>query len=186
MMRPEIELKFYPVDKAHIRAKLTALSCTLVHPEILMIRSTFHHPALPDRWGRIRREASGWTMSIKKVSSSTLSGMFEASVPLTDCAQGQEFMEAAGFIQQSVQENYRETWRSDDIELTIDTWPGLEPCIELEGSSEASVKAMAEKLGFDLTRALYGSADDLYEFVFPGRGIAICRQPELTFDHPPA
>jgi adenylate cyclase class 2 len=51
----------------------------------------------------------------------------------------------------------------DDIEATIDTWPGLEPFIEIEGPNKESVRNISEKLGFKFKHAVFGSIDLVYE-----------------------
>lgn len=50
----------------------------------------------------------------------------------------------------------------DGVDVTIDTWPFLEPFVEVEGSSEASVKTVAEQLGFVWSEARFCAVDVLY------------------------
>lgn len=56
----------------------------------------------------------------------------------------------------------RESWVLDDVEITIDEWPYLEPYVEVDGLSEMAVKLVAEKLGFDYSKAYFGSVSGLY------------------------
>jgi len=41
--------------------------------------------------------------------------------------------------------------------VTIDEWPFLEPFVEIEGKSEAAVREISERLGFDWAQAVFGS-----------------------------
>lgn len=50
----------------------------------------------------------------------------------------------------------------DDVEITIDEWPFLEPFVEVEGKSEEAVKAVSEKIGFTYNDALFCAVGTLY------------------------
>ena len=54
--------------------------------------------------------------------------------------------EKRGLKNTSTQENYREIWKNDAIEICIDTWPGLLPYIEIEGKNQEIVKKYVEKM----------------------------------------
>lgn len=48
----------------------------------------------------------------------------------------------------------------------FDTWPFLEPFIEIEGPSESAVQDVAEQLGLDWNDAIFGAVDELYSKVY--------------------
>jgi hypothetical protein len=69
--------------------------------------------------------------------------------------------------------------------VTIDTWPGLKPFVEIEGPDETIVKKVASELGFDFEKAVFGSIDLVYEKELGIPSATISRLPEITFDAPP-
>lgn len=56
----------------------------------------------------------------------------------------------------------RELWELDDLEITIDEWPFLEPLMEIEGKSEIDVKNGCKKLNLTYNKALFCSITTLY------------------------
>ncbi|MCL1892268.1 MAG: CYTH domain-containing protein [Alphaproteobacteria bacterium] len=187
----EIELKFYPVNKDEIREKLHAAGFEMTVPEFMMTRATFDAPHLPGSWGRVRTEKDKVTMSIKCVKSQCITGMLEAQVTVDSFESAVAFMTMAGFIKKSMQENTREIWSRDGVEATIDTWPGLEPYMEIESelpTEDAAIAAVykaASDLGFNRDDAMFGSSDLVYEKVIGVPSREICALPEITFANPP-
>ncbi len=79
-----------------------------------------------------------------------------------------------------------EGWLYDGVEITIDTWPGLEPFVEIEGPSEKAVCKVSSELGLDYAQALFGAVDVVYEkkLGIPPNVINM-QTPEITFENPP-
>lgn len=184
-MDKEIELKYCPIDKDQIRAKFKQAGFTLKQPEFLMRRILLHNPQLPDRWARVRQEAHGITTAIKRVTDkNAIDGTEEVEMMVESVETTVRYLEACGFKRTALHENTREVWVHGDLEATIDTWPGLPPLMEIEGPNEQNVFAMAETLGFDKDKALFGSIDFVYEDIVGIPQRWICEN-DLTFDNPP-
>ncbi|MDR0367380.1 MAG: class IV adenylate cyclase [Rickettsiales bacterium] len=184
-MKPEIELKFYPIDKDEVRQKLSAAGFDLTEPEFMMTRTVFHSRHLPDSWGRVRREKTSTTLSIKKNTGYGLTKTQEIELRVDSPDNAAAFMEAAGFHKASYQESLREIWRKGDVEADIDQWPGLFPWVEIEGPTEESVRKACADIGFDEADAMYGSADFVYERELGIPRHEINARPEITFKNPP-
>ncbi|MCL2017406.1 MAG: CYTH domain-containing protein [Alphaproteobacteria bacterium] len=191
-MVKEIELKFYPVDKDEIRGRLSAAGFRLDAPEFMMTRATFDAPPhLGKSWGRVRTEKDRVTMSIKCVDSLCLTGTSEWQVVVNSFDAAVGFMSAAGFRKKAIQENTREIWIRESVEATIDTWPGLDPYIEIESEASdediavAAVYKAVSDLGFNKDDAMFGSSDLVYEKILGIPSHDICSLPEITFDNPP-
>ena len=187
----EIELKFYPIDKDDIRERLRSAGFEMTTPEFMMTRATFDAPHLPGSWGRVRVEKDKITMSIKCGKKQCITGTSEASLKVDNFGAAVNFMIAAGFIKAGLQENLREIWKRDDVECVIDTWPGIEPYIEIESElpdenmAATAVYKAAEDLGFKKDDAMFGSTDLVYEKAL---GIPLKEfnaLPEVTFANPP-
>ncbi|MDR1476644.1 MAG: CYTH domain-containing protein [Rickettsiales bacterium] len=186
-MKTEIEIKFYPVDKDDARTRFARAGFRLASPEFMMTRSTFDLSHIGKwTWGRVRREHDRITMSIKRVSDNdSITGTSESQVVIDSFEGGGAFMEAAGFQPKSFQETLREIWTRGSVEATIDTWPGLEPFVEIEGESEELVKGAAADLGFDMSDALFGATDTIYKKFFGIPFEVVNAWPEITFANPP-
>ena len=181
----EIELKFYPVNKNDVRRRLEKAGFKCAVPEFMMTRVTLDPPVAKTGWARVRTEHNRITMSIKHMKSESLSGMQEVELTIDSFETGVEFLKAAGFSKKAFQETLREIWKRDGVEATIDTWPGLEPLIEIEADSEEQVLKAVADLGFNKDEAMFGSSDIVYEKVFGVPREEVCLWPEITFKNPP-
>jgi adenylate cyclase class 2 len=80
--------------------------------------------------------------------------------------KGEEFLKTLGCKEKAYQETKRELWKLDNVEICIDTWPFLEPFVEVEGKSENEVKNVSEKLGFDYSKALFCAVSSIYNMKY--------------------
>ena len=87
--------------------------------------SSHHHEK--NEWFRIRQESDKITMTYKCIHNDSIDGVEEH-----DFDAAAQILEKTGLKNTSTQENYREIWKNDEIEICIDTWPGLAPYIEIE------------------------------------------------------
>ncbi len=164
-MNIEYEATFPNVSKEVIKNKLKEIGATLIKPEFLMKRIVFELPAgheIPGGWLRVRDEGDKTTMSLKIVDGVKIENQKEICLKIDNYNEGVKFLEAIGAKQKAYQESYREFWLLDNVEITIDEWPYLEPYVEVEGKSEEEVKRVSKKLGFDYNQALFCSVDTLY------------------------
>jgi hypothetical protein len=74
-------------------------------------------------------------------------------------------------------------WLLDGVEITIDTWPFLEPLVEVERETEDCVKSAVEKLGFDWSLAKFCATDVLYSEKYAiDYGVINYYTPKIVFD----
>lgn len=164
-MQIEYEATFINVNKDEIREKLRAAGAKLVKPEYMMKRVVFELPVgheIPGGWLRVRDEQDKITMSLKVVDGDKIHDQKEICLKIDNYAEGINFLKNIGCEQKAYQESRREFWLLNEVEITIDEWPYLEPYVEVEGKSEVEVKTISEKLGFDYNQALFCSVDILY------------------------
>ena len=165
-MENEIEATFLSIDKDAMRAKLRAIGFELAVPEYTMRRKTFDFSKIApglNKWGRVREESGGVTMTIKEARGKGIDDMYEVELSVDDFDKASMFFEACNIPEKSFQENLREVWKRGLVVVTIDSWPGLDPFIEIEGATEPMVRATAEELRFDFDQAVFGSIDLVYE-----------------------
>ena len=160
-MNNEIEAKFLDINKDELRAKLQAAGAELKRPEILMRRRVFYTG--PNSFARVRDEGGQIVMTYKNFEdASSIMGVKEVNLTVKSYEDASNFLLGCGLRMKAEQESYRELWLLDGCEITIDTWPWIPAYTEVEGHSEESVWAVAEKLGFKKEDALLGAVDDIY------------------------
>lgn len=168
-MKIEYEAKFLNIDKDKIREKLREVGARRIKPEFLQKRFNFHLPGnlREDKtWLRVRNEGDKTTLSLKKVDGKKIHNQKELCIEISDFETGIKILESIGCEVRMYQETKRETWQIDEVEITIDTWPFLEPFIEIESNSEARVKDVAEKLGMNYKTAVFGPVGKVYKMKY--------------------
>ena len=153
-----------------------------------MRRKTFDFSEIApglNKWGRVRQESDKVTMTIKEVRGGGINDTYECELIVDDFDTASDFFEACNIHEKSFQENLREVWERSGAQVTIDTWPGLNPFVEVEGPTEELVRAISEELGFDFTKAVFGSIDKIYEKEAGIPAERLIKLPRITFEHPP-
>lgn len=185
-MQTEFEAAFLKVNKDEIRERLKKAGAEMTYPETLFKRDVFDPPIhVSGVWLRVRKEADKITMSVKMVKGDKIEDQKEAELIIDDYEKGVEFLTAIGAPHKSYQETKRELWKLNDVDITIDTWPGLQPLVEIEGKSEEGVRHASEILGFDYSQAIFGAADVVYEMELGIPKKVINQMPVITFENPP-
>ncbi|MDO4508003.1 MAG: class IV adenylate cyclase [Candidatus Saccharibacteria bacterium] len=179
-MQPEIEAAFLDINKDALREKIKEQGGELILPETLMRRVVFDTNT-PNSFARVRDEGDKITMTYKRVDDLSLSGSKEICFNVDDYDKAIQFVEALGYEGKAYQETLRENWELDGVEISIDTWPWIPTFVELEGPTEEAVKNVAEKLGFDMKDAHYGSVDETYKLYYDIENDYINYYPEIKF-----
>src|SRR3989339_888729 len=187
-MKNEIEATFLSINKDATRDKLKKAGFELKTPEYLMCRKTFDFSRVVpgcNKWGRVRQESDKVTMTVKEIRGSDINDTYESELIVNDFDTASAFFEACNAPAKAFQENMREVWMRDGVEITIDTWPGLNPFVEIEGTNEKIVQEISNELGFDFGKAVFGSIDLVYEKEIGIPAETIIHLPEITFSNPP-
>ena len=164
-MNIEYEATFTKINKDEVRARLIKAGAELIQKEYLQKRFVFDLPGgheIKGGWLRVRDEGSKITMSLKIVDGDRIKDQRETQLVVDDLDKAKDFLVNIGCLEKAYQENKREWWCLDEVDITIDEWPFLEPFVEIEGQSEESVKAASGKLRFDYSQARFCSVDTLY------------------------
>ena len=170
-MDTEFEAKFFPVNKTGFRKKLKSLGAILVFPERKMktvLGDKRNNPRLRCDYIRIRNEGNLIRLSAKIHANEggRLTDQKETYVEVNDFDKIVEIIKRSGLKLTYYQEKLRETWELDGAEIVIDTWPGLEPIIEIEADSKEKVKNIAKKMGFDWNKKILTAAAEVFAKVY--------------------
>lgn len=185
-MQTEIEAKFLDINKEEIREKLKKIGATLIYPERFMKRKTYDYPDERLRkigaWIRVRDEGEGKiTLSYKQLLDRTLHGTKEITLDVSDFETMCNFLQACGFDSKSYQETRREKWMLGESEITIDTWPWIPTCLEIESPIEEEIHKVSDLLGFDWKDAIHGSVENAYQKYYDVTEDEIDGWEEITF-----
>jgi adenylate cyclase, class 2 len=185
-MKIEYEATYTNIEPDVIREKLKEAEAQLIRPEYLQRRSVFHMPQgneVAGGWVRVRDEGNKITMSVKIVDGDTIQDQKESCIEVSDYTEAEILLESLGCTKKAYQESRRELWKLNDVEITIDTWPFLEPFVEVEGVSEETVKEVSEKIGFVWSSARFCAVGTLYSerFNLP-EDVINNKTPLITFE----
>lgn len=161
----EYEATFTNIDKNEMRTKLKKAGAKLIRPEFLQKRIVFHLPKgckIKNGWLRIRDEGNKITMTLKVVDGMRIRDQKEINLEVSDFEKANQFLTILGCKKKAYQENKRELWELDSVEITIDEWPFLESILEIEGKSEKAVKSVCKKLELNYSKALFCAIGAIY------------------------
>lgn len=181
----EFEATFPNIDKDEIRQILSKLGAVLKKPEYMQKRVVFKLPKgheIKGGWLRVRDEGDKITMSLKVIDGDNIDDQKEIYLKVSDFQQAELLLSSIGCEKKAYQESKRELWILDDVEITIDEWPFLEPYLEVEGKSKEIVEQVSKKMGFDFNKALFCSVDKLYNLKYGiSQDIINNQTPEIIF-----
>jgi adenylate cyclase class 2 len=167
----EIEAKFLDVNIEELKNKLQKLEAIFVG-SFDYKRKSYDFAGLPladkHAWVRVRDEGDKVVMTYKQrmeANSETMrdGGMKEVEIVVSDFNLADQFLQSIGMIEKFYEENKRERYILDDVEVDIDTWPMIAPYIELEGNSWEGLQSVAQKLNFDWDKHLRCSTMQIYK-----------------------
>ena len=183
-MHIEYEATFLDLDKDEMRLRLTNAGAKLLRPEFSQRRTILLLPHLKHarkEWMRVRDEGDKVTLAWKAIGEAGIDDQREIQITVDNYDATVELLVKMGCVSKSYQETLRVLWILDGVEICIDTWPFLEPYVEVEGASEAEVRSVSEKLGFDWSTAYFAGVGRFYQMKY-GDHADPSETPRLTFD----
>lgn len=181
-MNTEFEAAFLNINPEIFRKKLREVGADNTREEYLQKRITLELPQekrSPNTWLRVRNEGDKITFALKGITGDSIEDQKELMVNVDDFEVTVALLETIGCITKSFQESKRELWMLDEAEVTIDTWPFLDPYVEIEGISEEHVKDVSEKLGFNFSEAKFCSTSEIYKMKY---GKTLEELPKIVLD----
>lgn len=154
----EIEANFLGFDIEAVKNKLRELGATdegevLIHERIF----DFAERTLDggDRFVRLRSMRGKTTLTYKHHQQDVVDGTEEIEFGVTDRELTTLFVQRLGLQLSGIVEKKRHNFRLDTLLIDFDTWPTTETLLQIEGPSEAEIKAAAESLGLNWESAIF-------------------------------
>ncbi|MDA1038392.1 MAG: hypothetical protein O2877_01745 [bacterium] len=171
----EFETRVLNINIEEIVKKLEELGATKVF-ETLQKRCTYDFPGKrllnearekgAEAWVRIRDDGFGSVKMAYKCHSNNkklLPDCTEVEFEVPNMEMPEAFLFSIGMKKDQYVETKRIRYELDDLQFDIDTWPKLQPFLEIEGMSEARVLEGLIMLGFTTADTFQGHAGNVYE-----------------------
>lgn len=159
----EVELRAFNIDSPAVRTKLNELGAIALHEgPITQQRAVFDVvPPQPTKWIRLRNDGTQTTLAFKERRSDGFDK--EVEVVVSDFDETIELLAAAfGMTPRSKQTNRREAFEYNGADVTIDSWPGLNDLLEIEGRDMQHITTIATELGIDAQQLTSRSVEQEY------------------------
>lgn len=165
----ETEAKFYIQDLKRVKNSLENLGAHLIQPRVLEMNLRFD---LPD--GKLRTE--GQVLRLRRDTEARLTykggnkntqGVLsreEIEFVVGDFEKAKKFIEALGYQQVFYYEKYRTTYELDKTLIMLDELP-YGNFMEIEGETEETIRALADKLALNWNAAIERSYSALFRDV---------------------
>lgn len=182
----EIEVKFLNVNPAELADKFLAIGAKKVG-EYFYRRRVFDYPDwrlnAEHSWLRLRDEGDKITLSFKKrlgakTDGGNDDGMEETEIVVDNFDKTAELFLKLGFVEKHYMENKRTRWVKDGVEFDLDTYPKLEPYLEIEAPSWEKIEEAIKWLGLNPEDKKMFSANQIYKL----KGIIVADYLKITFD----
>lgn len=149
-MQTEYEAKALDIDPEATAARILELGGE-DFGETLQRRHVYDViPPDPNKWLRLRDQGDGIvTLTVKAIEHDGIDGTLEVEETVTSFDNTAALLVHMGFHARGYQENRRHSFKLGEVQLEIDTWPGIPAYLEIEGSNPEEVTAAARKLGID-------------------------------------
>ena len=184
----EIEVKFLNIDPEAIQKKFADIGAKK-SGEYFYRRRVFDYPDWrldkQGAWLRLRDEGDRITLSFKQRlgikshdGNESDDGMEEVEIIVDDFDKTALLLVRIGFVEKHYAENKRIRWVKDEVEFDIDTFPELEPYLEIEARSWEKIDEAILWLDLNPADKKIFSANQIYAL----KGINVADYARITFD----
>ena len=165
MSNIEHEAKILEVNVDVVRKKLEGLGAKKVG-DYTFRRYVFDTiPATENRWVRLRSTGEETTLTVKEIDTNAIDGTSEWEITVSDIDKTLVILEKIGISPRGYQENLREEYELSGAQVAIDTWPKLDPYVEIEAESVEGVIRIAGLLGYGEEDLTAENTSDLYKAI---------------------
>ena len=161
-MKTKYEMRILEIDEKSLITKLENLGAEKVG-EFYQRRYVYDmKPAIKGKWIRLRTNGINSTLTIKSITSPLIDGTKELEIEVSDFDKCQHILNELGYRERNYLENERISYKIDDTEIDIDSWPMISTYVEIEGNNEEEVYKTLEKLSISREKLTTANVDDIY------------------------
>ena len=183
MEHQEIEVRFLEIDKDALISKLRELGAEDIGEdmleEVIIYDKELSWQKAVRKMLRIRTRGGKTHLTFKHHHENSATGTEEIEFEISDIGKAEALLERLGYVSVRRQQKLRHTFHLGDVVIDIDTWPKVPTYVELEGTSEESLKEAAQLLSLDWNLVELRNPRDVLEKVY---NIHIATMTWFTFD----
>lgn len=160
-MKTEFEIKVLDIDAAKLREELARLG--FIKSGDLAFRRYVYDLPTDGAWLRLRTDGSKTTITYKHSGADAIDGVQELEIVVEDFEATNQLLGLMGFKPRQYQENNRELYTKDGVEVSVDSWPLIPPYAEIEAGSEAVVRDTLKELNLTDAKTTSLPTSKVYE-----------------------
>ena len=180
-MHTEYEVRVLDIDKEKIIKKLESLGAEKIADFDYRRRVYNFHPAVDNKWIRLRTDGKKTTLTIKKLESLEIDGTKEIEIEVSDFEETNRILNELGYESHTYQESKRTRYMLNGVELDIDSWPYIPSYLEIEGKNEQEVREMIKILDVDKEKVTSIDVQGVFKEFY---NIDIADVPVVKFNEP--
>ena len=137
-MQIENEIKILRIDVAELTKRLE--NSDLISKGLIYFkRYVYELPENKDAWIRLRTDGTKTTLTYKKYVKDSIDGVKELEIEVSSFEDTNTMLNLMGYNAKNYQENKRTLYSNDEVEISIDEWPQIDPYAEIEGKTSEIV-----------------------------------------------
>lgn len=178
-MEKEIEIRLLEIDKEKFIKNITKCGAKKIDSYLQRRYVYDFNPAKENKWLRLRTNGKKTTLTIKELTDNKkIDGTLELEVITSDFDKTNKILEELGYFYRNYQENYRELYILDNVEISIDSWPLIPTYVEFEAKKEEDIYKVLEKIDYDKDKLTTLDVTSIYEEIY---GINVMNIKNLKF-----
>ena len=180
IVEKEIEIRLLDIDSEKFKKSIINCGAKKID-SFLQKRYVYDfNPVIENKWIRLRTNGKETTITIKQIKdNSKIDGTEELEIKTSDFDKTNLVLEELGYSYRNYQENYRELYILDNVEIAIDTWPLLPTYVEFEAKKEEDIYKVLNKIDYDKSKLTTLDVASIYETIY---GIEVKNIKELKFN----
>ncbi len=118
------------------------------------------------KWIRLRQDGEKVELTVKYIYNTDaeygIDEVKEVEILVDDFETANKLVEEMGYYRKKLVEKRRVSYTLDGLEIEIDTWPLINPYVEIEGKDVDKIYSLAKKLGYDKSETKVMNTEDVY------------------------
>jgi len=148
-MKTEYEIRILEIDVENFIEQIESLGA-IKDEDYFQRRYVYDLISKTDNeWIRLRSDGKTTTLTYKCIESGKIDGTKEIEITVSDFAKTNELLEKMGYVSKGYQENKRTRYYLEEIEIDIDSWPGIPIYVEIEGPNEITINQFLDKIKYN-------------------------------------
>lgn len=178
-MEQEIEIRLLEIDKEEFINNITKCGAKKIDSYLQRRYVYDFNSVQKNKWLRLRTNGKQTTLTIKELTDNKkIGGTLELEVITSDFDKTNKILEELGYFNRNYQENYRELYILDDVEITIDSWPLIPTYVEFEAKKEEDIHKVLEKIDYNKDKLTTLDVASIYKEIY---GINVMNIKNLKF-----